>query len=386
MGSDSYLKHLHGPPRLADGEQRQPQCVGGQPHTGALVRLFQEADRLFERCHGLVGGARSEEDLAQLSGRGAGVRRRAELEEPATGCREGFDGRRVAAGVDGDEPPIVGRGPALEMVTGRLETALGCFESCGRVLWPSRQSQDDAQEMVRLCPLKRQIGKEAGGGLGRGLRFVQPTGVGKNSREMKAGGGVLHRIALRPVAVQALGQLRHDRFDVAHRVRILRRVRVVIAGFGNVLRGDDGFGVAVAHALLNLPLPPEVTVMEIGIGGIHLVQELLSPADVLIIVDASDLNRAPGTVVVMEPEITDVVALALPERRDELADMHYATPDRALILAGGLGIVPATTWFVGCQPLHSDDPEIGLSGPVRAAVAPAVEEVRRLVRDAGVRW
>ncbi|MBW3537103.1 MAG: hydrogenase maturation protease [Actinobacteria bacterium] len=163
-------------------------------------------------------------------------------------------------------------------------------------------------------------------------------------------------------------------------------MRVVIAGFGNVLRGDDGFGVAVAHALLNLPLPPEVTVMEIGIGGIHLVQELLSPADVLIIVDASDLNRAPGTVVVMEPEITDVVALALPERRDELADMHYATPDRTLILAGGLGIVPATTWFVGCQPLHSDDPEIGLSAPVRAAVAPAVEEVRRLVRDAGVRW
>lgn len=163
-------------------------------------------------------------------------------------------------------------------------------------------------------------------------------------------------------------------------------MRVVIAGFGNVLRGDDGFGVAVAQALLDFALPPQVTVMEVGIGGIHLVQELLSPADVLIIVDASDLARSPGTLVVLEPDITEVAALALPERRDELADMHYATPDRALTLAGGLGIVPPTTWFVGCQPLHAGDPEIGLSPPVLAAIEPAVAEVRRLVREAGVSW
>jgi hydrogenase maturation protease len=40
--------------------------------------------------------------------------------------------------------------------------------------------------------------------------------------------------------------------------------RTLIAGFGNVLRGDDGFGVEVIRQLEAAPLPPGVTLMEIG--------------------------------------------------------------------------------------------------------------------------
>lgn len=72
-------------------------------------------------------------------------------------------------------------------------------------------------------------------------------------------------------------------------------LKILIAGVGNVLRGDDGFGVAVAQALAPAP-PVGVTVFEAGIAGISLVQELMDSYDVLIIVDAIDRGGAPGTV------------------------------------------------------------------------------------------
>jgi hypothetical protein len=45
-------------------------------------------------------------------------------------------------------------------------------------------------------------------------------------------------------------------------------MKVLVAGIGNVLRGDDGFGVAAARRLLeDASLPPQVTVLEAGIAG-----------------------------------------------------------------------------------------------------------------------
>jgi hydrogenase maturation protease len=167
---------------------------------------------------------------------------------------------------------------------------------------------------------------------------------------------------------------------------ILRTVRILIAGVGNLLRGDDGFGVAVAHRLLSTPLPEELRVMDVGIGGIHMVQELLEPADALIVIDAVDLGRAPGTVFVIRPDVADVASMPLDERHDHLADMHYATPERALMLARGMGMLPETTWIVGCQPSDVNHLGEGLTAPVEAAIEPVIREVKRLVTDAGVEW
>ena len=123
-------------------------------------------------------------------------------------------------------------------------------------------------------------------------------------------------------------------------------MRAVVACFGNVLRADDGVGPAVAAALVAQPLPDGVRVLEVGIGGIHLVQELMDGADLLLVVDAVDLGRAAGTVVVQRPDVLDVSTLSVDRRRDELADMHLATPARALMVALGLGILPAATFVV----------------------------------------
>ena len=71
---------------------------------------------------------------------------------------------------------------------------------------------------------------------------------------------------------------------------------------GNVLRGDDGFGIRVVEELSkNYKFPDEIDLYEAGIGGISLVQELMAGYDALIIVDAIDKGAAPGTFFVVEP-------------------------------------------------------------------------------------
>ncbi len=157
-------------------------------------------------------------------------------------------------------------------------------------------------------------------------------------------------------------------------------MNAVVACFGNVLKADDGVGPAVAHALHAEPLPDGVRVMEVGIGGIHLVQELMrAPADVLLIVDAVDLGRPAGSVVVQRPEVLDVSTLPVSRRRDQLADMHLATPAKAMMFALGLGVLPPTTLVVGVQTTDTEEPRYGLSDVTTRAVPVAVQEVRRLL-------
>ncbi len=156
-------------------------------------------------------------------------------------------------------------------------------------------------------------------------------------------------------------------------------MKVLVAGVGNVLRADDGFGVEVARRLAGCSLPLCVTVVETGIAGIALVQELQDGYDALVVVDAVDRQRAPGTVMLIEPDVIDVHTLEPTTRHDLLADMHLATPERALMLAKALGVLPPSVLLVGCQPVDADGLGEGLSAVVRAAVDRAVEEITRHV-------
>jgi len=158
-------------------------------------------------------------------------------------------------------------------------------------------------------------------------------------------------------------------------------MKILIAGVGNILRADDGFGVEVAQRMAEMQLPAEVSVVETGIGGIALVQELQSGYDALVIVDCVDLGRPPGQVMLIEPEVIDVDALTWTERHDILADMHLATPERAMMLARALGVLPTELLMVGCQPVDPEAIGQGLSPPVTAAVGIAIDEIVRHVND-----
>ena len=145
--------------------------------------------------------------------------------------------------------------------------------------------------------------------------------------------------------------------------------RLVVAGVGNVLRGDDGFGPAVVARLG--ALPPEVDVVETGIGGVALLQELMAGCDGLVVVDAVDQGAPPGTVFVLEPEVAEAA---------HVPDVHLANPQRVLAMAKGMGVLPPRVVIVGCQPGSTEELEQRLSPAVAAAVAAAAEKVEDTVR------
>lgn len=157
-------------------------------------------------------------------------------------------------------------------------------------------------------------------------------------------------------------------------------MKILVAGMGNVLHRDDGFGVAVADALAERRLPESVTVLDVGTGGIHLVQALLDGFDALIVVDAIQRNARPGTVFVLEPEVPSLDEYTPEERHEMLIDMHYTVPSRAMILARALDSLPGRVWIVGCQPLEVDALGTGLSDVVGSAVPTAVDRIETLVR------
>ena len=152
-------------------------------------------------------------------------------------------------------------------------------------------------------------------------------------------------------------------------------MKVLIAGMGNELRGDDGFGVAVARLLAERDLGAEITVREFGIGGVHLVQELLAGYDALLIVDAVHRSSEPGTIHLLEPEVPDLAGLPADVKRDFLADMHWADPSRAMILAKALGALPSRVLILGCEPHDLDDLSLVLTPAVSGSLPRALEAI-----------
>jgi len=174
-------------------------------------------------------------------------------------------------------------------------------------------------------------------------------------------------------------------------------MRVLVAGVGNVLRSDDGFGVEVANRLMAadsaaasagspsaekaMGSGDQVNVVEAGIAGIQLVQELQDGYDAIIVIDTVDRGRPPGTVMVIDYEVLDVHELDHNAKYDLLADMHLATPERSLMVARALGVLPPIVRMVGVQPVDVESPAIGLSEVVTGAIEPAMGEIRRCIAD-----
>ncbi|MCA1619646.1 MAG: hydrogenase maturation protease [Acidobacteria bacterium] len=162
-------------------------------------------------------------------------------------------------------------------------------------------------------------------------------------------------------------------------------MRILIAGVGNVLRGDDGFGVEVAQALARRGgLPEGVTVFEAGIAGVALVQELMDGYDALILADAVERDGAPGTVYVIEPDVADPARLDPAAFHSSLADAHYTEPSKVLTLARALEVLPPKVFLVGCQPAGYDELGAELSEAVRGAVEVAARRIESLVASLNI--
>ena len=75
----------------------------------------------------------------------------------------------------------------------------------------------------------------------------------------------------------------------------------LILGLGNILLGDEGFGVHVARRLREFELPDYVRVEEGGVGGFNLLG-YLEGVKRLLVVDAMILDSPAGELLLWKPE------------------------------------------------------------------------------------
>jgi hydrogenase maturation protease len=155
---------------------------------------------------------------------------------------------------------------------------------------------------------------------------------------------------------------------------------ILVAGVGNIFKGDDGFGVEVVQRLARKNLPDGVKVVDFGIRGIDLTYALLDGYRAAVLVDTVQRGGAPGTVYVIEPE-WPTEDEATP---DELQIApHDLDPMKVLRLVKALGGRCDRLVMVGCEPGTFGDEEgaMGLSPPVAAAVDEAVPAIEALIGE-----
>ena len=111
---------------------------------------------------------------------------------------------------------------------------------------------------------------------------------------------------------------------------MIRTDKILIAGVGNELRQDDAFGIEFVRAWeRDMPAINRINTMEVGIAGIHLVQELHTGYDMLILADAVDYKKEPGMIFIEEvEELSDIELMPLDQKREFLSRhaLHKSNP------------------------------------------------------------
>jgi hydrogenase maturation protease len=135
---------------------------------------------------------------------------------------------------------------------------------------------------------------------------------------------------------------------------------VLVIGMGNVLMQDEGIGVrAVEDLECRYQLPANVKVMDGGTTGMELFEPMRA-ADCLIIADAVNMDRPPGTLVrIANEEIRAFFQTKLSNHQLGLSDL--------LALLVLKGQTPRHVAIIGMVPFSLENC-LGLSGPAGVAL------------------
>jgi hydrogenase maturation protease len=154
--------------------------------------------------------------------------------------------------------------------------------------------------------------------------------------------------------------------------------QILIAGIGNIFLGDDAFGCEVVRQLKDRAFPEKVAVNDFGIASYDLAYALTSGYDAVILVDAVLRGGKPGTLYLIEPEVTQKE-----ESARTAPDGHAMNPMAVIQLAQTLGGVNGKLYLIGCEPavLESEDGDMSLSAEVKEAVPGAISMIESLVKD-----
>ncbi|MFZ2490513.1 MAG: hydrogenase maturation protease [Thermoanaerobaculia bacterium] len=148
------------------------------------------------------------------------------------------------------------------------------------------------------------------------------------------------------------------------------RARILILGYGNTLRGDDGLGCRAAERLTHLDGRSGVRVIAAHQLGIDFA-ELVADAELVVFIDASR-EGLPG-------ELRTSNVRSLPATEAEAVMTHHLTPETLLavsrVLYGGAPEAVVVTLTGAAFDLSEE-----LSPIVQAELPGLVQKVERLVR------
>jgi hydrogenase maturation protease len=149
-----------------------------------------------------------------------------------------------------------------------------------------------------------------------------------------------------------------------------------VAGIGNIFLGDDGFGVEVAKRLSTNEFGREVKVVDFGIRGFDLAYALQDGYETTVLVDAYPHCQEPGAVSLIEPDLSK-----LDEVQQGVVETHGMNPLNVLRMAKTMNGSLKKVLLVGCEPatFGGEEGQMGLSGPVAAAVDEAVRMIASVV-------
>jgi hydrogenase maturation protease len=146
----------------------------------------------------------------------------------------------------------------------------------------------------------------------------------------------------------------------------------LILGVGNIIMGDEGFGVHVAHGLKEISFPDNIRVEEGGVGGFNLLGSL-EEVGRIIVVDVMMVDIEPGEVCLFRPGAD----FAEPGKR--IISFHQVGVLELMQMWGLLGHYPDLL-FLATRPQ-----KLGwgteLSAPVQAAVPKAVSLLKDLCHN-----
>jgi hydrogenase maturation protease len=151
------------------------------------------------------------------------------------------------------------------------------------------------------------------------------------------------------------------------------RKKTVVLGIGNILLGDEGVGVQAARYLQ--AEYPELQNVEVLDGG-TLSFTLAGPietANWLIVVDAAELQSAPGTVRLYEGSEMDRFVMG-----KKKSSVHEVSLADLLVVAHLTGHVPRRRALIGIQPGIIDWSD-SLTEPVKQAIPIACEHALTLM-------
>ena len=128
--------------------------------------------------------------------------------------------------------------------------------------------------------------------------------------------------------------------------RALGEKRVLIAGIGNRLMGDDGFGPRVIDLLEGVTLPSKVDVRDFATAGLTVATKL-EKYDAVLFLDTINLMENPGELHVIDISEIGEIDDAMVEPR---AGLHDVGLPGLLRLAQAMGTIPPKVILIGCEP------------------------------------